>query len=153
MCSTLSYRHQSQSQFKPNTKKRGTKAGREISSSGMSSSGHPRPTIKTDGEMPEALKLSGENSCCASSAIERERRQNALPKPKNDSASRRHEVQSLSQAKINPGQTRQLQKCRKIRGLGCVNQACTSARVTQPSPHIFLHICRALEWTGVSPSG
>ena len=34
-----------------------------------------------------------------------------------------------------------IQKCRKIRGLGCVNQACTRARVKQPSPHIFLHIC------------
>ena len=34
-----------------------------------------------------------------------------------------------------------IQKCRKIRGLGCVNQACTRARVTQPSPPIFLHIC------------
>ena len=34
-----------------------------------------------------------------------------------------------------------VQKCRKIRGLGCVNKACTRARVTQPSPHIFLHIC------------
>ena len=36
-----------------------------------------------------------------------------------------------------------MQKCRKIRGLGCVNQACTRARVMQPSPHIFLHICRS----------
>ena len=35
-----------------------------------------------------------------------------------------------------------VQKCKKIRGLGCVNQACTGARVTQPSPDIFLHICR-----------
>ena len=34
-----------------------------------------------------------------------------------------------------------VQKCKKIRGLGCVNQACTGARVTQPSSHIFLHIC------------
>ena len=34
-----------------------------------------------------------------------------------------------------------VQKCRKIRGLGCMNQACTRARVTQPSPHIFLPIC------------
>ena len=34
-----------------------------------------------------------------------------------------------------------VQKCRKIRGLGCVNQAPTRMRVTQPSPHIFLHIC------------
>ena len=37
--------------------------------------------------------------------------------------------------------THYLQKCRKIRGLGCMNQGCTRARVTQPSPHIFLHIC------------
>ena len=37
-----------------------------------------------------------------------------------------------------------IQKCRKICGIGCVNQACTRARVTQPSPHIFLHICRPL---------
>ena len=37
--------------------------------------------------------------------------------------------------------TYNVQKCRKIRGLGCVNQACTRARVTQPSQHIFLHIC------------
>ena len=29
----------------------------------------------------------------------------------------------------------------KIRGLGCVNRACARARFTQPSPHIFLHIC------------
>ena len=34
-----------------------------------------------------------------------------------------------------------VQKCRKIRGLGCVNQASNRARVTQPSPCIFLHIC------------
>ena len=36
-----------------------------------------------------------------------------------------------------------IQKFRKIRvrGQGCVNQARTRARVTQPSPHIFLHIC------------
>ena len=34
-----------------------------------------------------------------------------------------------------------VQKCRKIRVLGCVSQACTRARVAQPSPHIFLHIC------------
>ena len=34
-----------------------------------------------------------------------------------------------------------VQKCRKIRQLGCVNQACTRSRVTQPSPHVFLHIC------------
>ena len=36
-----------------------------------------------------------------------------------------------------------VQKCRKICGLGCVNQARTRARVTQPSPRIFLHICRS----------
>ena len=36
-----------------------------------------------------------------------------------------------------------LQKCRKIRGLGCVNQARIRARVTQPSPRIYLHICRS----------
>ena len=40
-----------------------------------------------------------------------------------------------------------VQKCRKIRGLGCVNHA----RVTQPSPCICLHICTyssfiALKW-------
>ena len=35
-----------------------------------------------------------------------------------------------------------IQKWRKICGLGCVNHACTMARVTQPGPHIFLHICR-----------
>ena len=34
-----------------------------------------------------------------------------------------------------------VQICRKISGLCCVNQARTRARVTQPSPHIFLHIC------------
>ena len=34
-----------------------------------------------------------------------------------------------------------VQMCRKIRGLGCVNQARTRVRVTQPSPYIFLHIC------------
>ena len=34
-----------------------------------------------------------------------------------------------------------VQKCRKIRGLGCMNQARTRARVTQPSSHIFVHIC------------
>ena len=32
-------------------------------------------------------------------------------------------------------------KCNEIHGLGCVNQAGTRVRVTQPSPHIFLHIC------------
>ena len=38
---------------------------------------------------------------------------------------------------------------RKIRGLGCVNQARTRARVTQPSPHIFLRICTCLlRWLG-----
>ena len=34
-----------------------------------------------------------------------------------------------------------VQKCRKIQGLGCVNRAYARARVTQPSPRIFLHIC------------
>ena len=34
-----------------------------------------------------------------------------------------------------------VQKCRKMRGLGCVNQARSRERVTQPSPRIFLHIC------------
>ena len=38
-----------------------------------------------------------------------------------------------------------IQKCRKIRGLGCVNQACTRARFTQPSPHILLHICTMID--------
>ena len=33
------------------------------------------------------------------------------------------------------------QKCRQICGLGCVNRVQARARVTQPSPHIFLHIC------------
>ena len=36
-----------------------------------------------------------------------------------------------------------------MRGLGCVNQACTRARITQPSPHIFLHICIS----STTPSG
>ena len=36
----------------------------------------------------------------------------------------------------------QIQKCRKICGLGCVNRARIRARVTQPSPCISLHICR-----------
>ena len=36
---------------------------------------------------------------------------------------------------------KQIQICRKIHWLGCVNQARTRARVTQPSPHIFLRIC------------
>ena len=35
-----------------------------------------------------------------------------------------------------------IHKCRKIHGLCCVNPACTRARDTQPSPCIFLHICR-----------
>ena len=34
-----------------------------------------------------------------------------------------------------------VQKCRKICGLGCVNRACARARVAQPNPRIFLHIC------------
>ena len=34
-----------------------------------------------------------------------------------------------------------VKKCRKICGLGCVNRAHARTRVTQPSPHIFLHIC------------
>ena len=38
-----------------------------------------------------------------------------------------------------------IQKCRKICGLGCVNQACTRVRVTQPSPHIFPHICITIQ--------
>ena len=33
-----------------------------------------------------------------------------------------------------------VQKCRKMCGLGRVNCARTKARVTQPSPHIILHI-------------
>ena len=37
---------------------------------------------------------------------------------------------------------RYVKKCRKIHRLGCVNQGRTRARVTQPSPRIFLHICR-----------
>ena len=39
-----------------------------------------------------------------------------------------------------------IQKGRKICGLGCVNQACTRARVTQPGPHIFLYICSFCIW-------
>ena len=35
---------------------------------------------------------------------------------------------------------RQIQKCRKICGLGCVNRARARARVTQPSPCIFFCI-------------
>ena len=42
-------------------------------------------------------------------------------------------------AKLHPA--RSLHICRKIRGLGCVNQTSTRARVTQPRSHIFLHIC------------
>ena len=34
-----------------------------------------------------------------------------------------------------------VQKCRKIHGLGCVNQAGIGARVTQPSSSILLHFC------------
>ena len=34
-----------------------------------------------------------------------------------------------------------IQKCRKIRGLGCVNHSRARARDTKPSPHILLHIC------------
>ena len=34
-----------------------------------------------------------------------------------------------------------LQICRKIRGLGCVTRTLVCMRFTQPSPHIFLHIC------------
>ena len=40
-----------------------------------------------------------------------------------------------------------VQKCRKIHGLGCLNRACARARVTQPSPHIFLHICSDMDRT------
>ena len=32
-----------------------------------------------------------------------------------------------------------LQKCKKIRGIGCVNRVRARARITQPSPSIFLH--------------
>ena len=39
-----------------------------------------------------------------------------------------------------------IQKCRKKCGLGCVNRARAKARVTQPTPHIFLHICTTLWW-------
>ena len=44
-----------------------------------------------------------------------------------------------------------VQKCRKICGLGCVN--CERARswVTQPSPHIFLHICVVVAMLCTSP--
>ena len=42
------------------------------------------------------------------------------------------------------GDANLIQKCRKIHGLVSVNQTCTRARVTQPSPHIFLHICTVL---------
>ena len=50
---------------------------------------------------------------------------------------------------------KRVQKCRKIpswkiRGLGCVNQARTRARGTQPSLHIFPHIC-TLEPTIIFP--
>ena len=49
-------------------------------------------------------------------------------------------------AKFSFGMIRHLlQECRKIRGLGCVNRARARGRVTQPSPRIFLHICR---WIG-----
>ena len=58
----------------------------------------------------------------------------------------------LSRAKCINGSgmqgTRRLQKCWKVRGLGCVNQACTRARVTQPSPYIFLPICILGLWYG-----
>ena len=41
---------------------------------------------------------------------------------------------------------RSVQKCRKIYGLGCENRAHARARVTQPSPHIFLHVCILTEF-------
>ena len=34
-------------------------------------------------------------------------------------------------------------------GLGYVNQACTRARVTQPCPHIFLHIYIYNAWISI----
>ena len=37
-----------------------------------------------------------------------------------------------------------IQKCRKIHGLGCVNHTRAWVRVTQPSPPIFLHICKLM---------
>ena len=40
-------------------------------------------------------------------------------------------------------------QCRNKCGLGCVNRMCARVRLTQPSPHIFLHFCR-VEWSGVS---
>ena len=39
-----------------------------------------------------------------------------------------------------------VQKCRKICGLGCVNRACARARVMQPIPPIFLHICTRISF-------
>ena len=33
-----------------------------------------------------------------------------------------------------------VQKCRKIHGLDCENRAHGRARVTQPSPHIFMYV-------------
>ena len=50
------------------------------------------------------------------------------------------EIRSL-QRKSQTSLFENVQKCRKIHGLGCVNLACARARVTQPSPHIFLHTC------------
>ena len=37
-----------------------------------------------------------------------------------------------------------VQKCRNIRGLGCVNQARAKAQVTQPIPRILLHFCTSV---------
>ena len=34
-----------------------------------------------------------------------------------------------------------VQICRKICGLGCVNRTHALVQNTEPSPHIFLHIC------------
>ena len=39
-----------------------------------------------------------------------------------------------------------LMVCAEMQENTCVNQACTRARVTQPSPNIFLHICTWFSW-------
>ena len=47
-----------------------------------------------------------------------------------------------------------VQICKKIRGPGCVIRALGCARVTHPSPHIFLHfcICISTEYREFDPS-
>ena len=65
------------------------------------------------------------------------------PEPEDKEAFIRSQLYDYNYDGVSALPARYVQKRRKVCGLGCVNRMRASARVTQPSPHIFLHVCTA----------